>query len=224
MSPESHDGKGPRLAPGVPIELGELRLEQRHVHGVATGVEFDGWVPDDAVGTVFQRSDFPMQADNLAVAQGYEIYAEGADGGLGPAIAGIPREDLWSPVWRVSAIADTPAGAPHGFRLIHIVTPAIDVRGLILSAALSPIESYCGCCWGGFSRPFVRRGKWAAFTLRAGASIYDSDDQLPVGVALRQMTVYGDVERGDMVHVSFGSRLLGGVHAMVLREDLGDTR
>jgi hypothetical protein len=38
------------------------------------------------------------------------------------------------------------------------------------------------------------------------------------------MTVYGDVERGDMIHVSFGSRLLGGVHAMVRREDLGDTR
>src|SRR5262249_52259079 len=74
--PKWNGGSGLRVPPGVPLDLGERRDAKRHVRGRALGIEFDGWVPEDAVGTVFVREDFsPLQA-NVDVSAGYAILAE----------------------------------------------------------------------------------------------------------------------------------------------------
>jgi hypothetical protein len=210
--PKWNGSTGLRVAPGVPLELGERQDTQRHVRGRAGGIEFEGWVPDDGVGTMFEPKDFPPLEANVDVSAGSTILAEDADGAPGPTIARIAAREHET----VSAYADASMTRADGLQRVHIVTPTVDLLGLVASARLrprSPTRWYRGHAPWAFGISSARER-----ILPAGAPIYATEDQSFVGVVLRSVRVYEGTDRGDMVDVLFVNQLLGRVVGMVPHE------
>jgi hypothetical protein len=122
---------GARIAPGVPLDEKARQGGLRRVAGEASGVRFDGWIADDAVGFVYVPERFVVAGGAGLVAESTVVTSP-----TGEEIARFagPLDPSDEPSFR-NEVAALP-GAPVGFQAIHLRREAIELRGLV------PIAGY----------------------------------------------------------------------------------
>jgi hypothetical protein len=144
FTPRSVDGA---LA-GRSIRLVEIRWTPRRCLLAQISrpsfVEGGGSVGFDAASTGATELKWPVELP--VVAEGAEHVRAVVEDDDARLFVFLRREDLSTVILVRTVVA--PAPESHDGRGPWLA-PGVDVRGLISTAALSPIESYCGCCGGG---------------------------------------------------------------------------
>jgi hypothetical protein len=179
---------GVRVAAGVPLEEKAQHEGQRKVAGSLDDVAFEGWVPESALGVVFERRDLLAGAGGGLVRPGAPVVAS-PDGAV------IAR-------FRAAAPGELPLfyrvehepGAPPGFQRVRYATRAVEVRGLVRAADFKlegPSDLHHGGSIGrgggvgvGSSWPFLG-------TLEARAPLFVPGGVARVGVALGPLRLFG---------------------------------
>ena len=180
---------GVRVAAGLPLEEKARHEDLRKVAGLLDDVAFEGWVPESALGVVFERRDLSVGAGGGLVRAGAPVVASPGGAVIARFRAADPG-DFYE--------VEPEPGAPSGFQRVRYATEAVEIRGLVRATDFK-IEgpSDLHCC--GRIRPANRISKPSSQpflgALRTGAPLFAPGGVAHVGVALGPVRVFGTGQR-----------------------------
>jgi hypothetical protein len=179
-------GTGVRLAPGFPIAQKARQAGARRVAGRSGALTFEGWLPESALGEVFDRRPWPPTDGDTLVREGAVLVAEPG----GPELARFRGPDEGRPSTFAHAVVAEPGG-PSGWQRLRYATPEIEVRGLVNAADCQPLGSGLGRLYaeghgdGSGFQTDTRTGK-----LATGAPILAPGTEARIGVAVGPVRVF----------------------------------
>lgn len=196
--------RGVRVAAGLLLEEKARREGLRKVGAQTKSLSFEGWLPERALGAVFERRPFEA-ASPAAGARG--AAREGAAILESPGGAEIARFHAYTAGGRAFAFeVEAEPGAPAGWQRVRFVDtawlaskePAVEVRGLVIAADVQLKAPSIGRLGGSHrTKPPMVRGLPRG-TLARGAALFAEDRRTRVGVAIEDVLVHlgGALEDG----------------------------
>ena len=178
---------GAQIAPGVALDEIANQFTLHRVRGEASGIAFEGWLPEEAIGVSFVPRSF-----SAGGAEGLVAESTAITNAAGEIIARLPpplnKAAPPSFTFDVSPLA----GAPTGFQAIHLRLPDIEIKGLVPSASYQKKPPRTGTSVGQIGGGIGFMGSMSDTEhalLRKGAQLLDDAGE-PVGIALVESDVF----------------------------------
>ncbi len=211
---------GVRVVPGFVLTEKDRRGAMVRMEGEFGQVSFDGWLPANALGVVYDKEDFEAVAGEGLVREGTRVMAAAS----GPTVATFARDRGRKPRFLFSV--EPESGAPPGWQRIRLRTRQLDIRGLVAAADYQPRPPGQGRL-GGVHRAWIPRGIMSDSRrgmLAVGATLHAPADCDRIGRVLNPLLVYYGFDSPDsdgFVVVHFFAEELGVITALASAADIG---
>jgi hypothetical protein len=211
---------GVQVAPGSVLVEKERRGASVRIEGEIAKVTFDGWIPAETLGVVFEPAPFGATSGTGHVRERTTVLASPK----GPTIAklGAFGESNKRPF---SFIVEPESGAPPGYQRIRYRAKQVELRGLV--ASVDYRANPAGSRLGGEHEGRPAKGAMSdslVGVLPREASLYAPEDGSRIGRVLEPQRVYlgqRRPEQTDFVTVQLWAGELGLITALAKASDIG---